>query len=114
MTKNQNLKDKLYDKIEKEFKEFTKSLQLLQPNEIIEKAYEIAIKQELTYVIQSDLFSDKEIKNLLAVDELLSECYCEWLKNEDSIIDSLYDTVMDFYRKKGAKNERIENTLKYI
>lgn len=103
MTKNQILKDKLYDKIEKEFKEFTESLQLLQPDEIIEKSYEIAIKQELTYVFQNDLFSEKEMEDFLKVDYLLSQCYCEWLGNDYSIIDILYDTVKDFYRKRGAK-----------
>ncbi|MFG6319298.1 MAG: DUF3848 domain-containing protein, partial [Clostridia bacterium] len=54
--------EKLNEKLEKEFKEFCEVLKTKTPEEIIERAYEITVKEELKdELINMDLH-DKEIE----------------------------------------------------
>ena len=73
----------------------------------IDKAYELTIKQEIIdSIIYDRTLSEKEIEILLKCDNVLDQCYDEWLKSDGNIRDTLnfvvderVDFIIDDYSK---------------
>jgi len=95
----ENLKEKLNNKLEKEYDEFIGELKQCKPEVIIERAYEKVTKGEMVDLIKNKDLESTEIKALLKTDNILSECYDEWLK-----CDGNFNEILDY-----AVDERIES-----
>ena len=95
------LKRELEEKISKELKDFKENLMQCEPKTIMDRAYELVTKEEMTYKITEKDYSISELKTLLGTDGILDECYDEWLDS-----DSNFNEVLEY-----AVNSRIESIL---
>lgn len=92
------MREKLYDKLEKEYLEYIDKLKQLTVNEVIDKSYETAIKNEITYYFKpkSEYFNDDQIRVLNKFDNPLEEIYDDWLRNDFGIGDVIKLSIDDF------------------
>ncbi|MCG4662402.1 DUF3848 domain-containing protein [[Clostridium] innocuum] len=95
----QQLKQQLNEKLQKEYDDFIERLKSLPPEQIIESSYEKVFKEEFMTTVQYKDLSKQEIKALLKMDYPLDSLYQEWLKNDLSYIPLIEDTVDDHMKK---------------
>lgn len=97
----ERLNIEIYNKLNKELKDFKEELTKLKPEDIINKAYEITIKEEFV-----DLFGGQPkydlhtLKALLQKDNALDYLYDDWYNEKNHgiselIEDNMYDTLED-------------------
>ena len=95
-----NYSDKLLQKLEEELKEFKSYIKEQGVDFAIDKAYELTIKQEIIdSIIYDRTLSEEEIEVLLKCNNVLDQCYDEWLKSDGNIRDTLnfvVDERVDF------------------
>ena len=114
MEQRNELKDLLYEKMSKEQDNFIEKLKHSSPEEIISKAYEKIMRDDILMLFDDDFLDTKQMKALLKLEYPLSACYDEWLKNDCSYMDMLRDTVDDFSKdlvnehEKAKKKKRFE------
>ena len=81
MKSNKTLLDELNNKLEKEYNEFIQEIIKLDPLSIINKTYEITLKQEIKDLyVDSDILDRYEIKALLERNNTLKYLYESWLE----------------------------------
>ena len=85
MEQRNELKDLLYEKMSKEQDNFIEKLKHSSPEEIISKAYEKIMRDDIMMLFDDDFLDTKQMKALLKLEYPLSACYDEWLKNDCSI-----------------------------
>jgi len=108
-----NYSDKLLQKLEHELKDFKEYVKEHGIDFAIDKAYELTIKQEIIdSIIYDRTLSEKEIEILLKCDNVLDQCYDEWLKSDGNIRDTLnfvvderVDFIIDDYSKDDEKTK---------
>ena len=108
-----NYSDKLLQKLEEELKEFKSYIKEQGVDFAIDKAYELTIKQEIIdSIIYDRTLSEEEIEVLLKCDNVLDQCYDEWLKSDGNIKDTLnfvvderVDFIIDNYSKDDKKTK---------
>ena len=108
--KDEQLKQRLIEKVEREYKQFVFNLKSCDKDTIIDKAYEKVCKEEMMYKIQDRNFETDELKALLNCKNVLNECYDEWMHNdggfnillEDSI-DERVGTITENFIEKNAR-----------
>jgi hypothetical protein len=90
------LKDTLMAKIEQEFNEYKQNLiKNFSPEEIIEKSYETAFKEETISILQGYILDRNEIKALLNTNKALDKMYQKYLNVETSMLGNATDIVRD-------------------
>ena len=112
--KENKMKDKLQNKIEKEYKDFIEELKTHSPKEIIDRAYEKVCKEEMMYTFSKLDLQPKEYKALLKFSNILDDCYDEWLKSdgnfnemlEYAVENSVEHIVADYKRAEKKKDVR--------
>lgn len=84
-------KQRLYGKLHTEYLSYQKGICGRSPEEVFEKAYEISVMQEIygNLLDTVPMMNMGQAEQLLAVQNLLSCLYQEWLKTEDSIQEEL-------------------------
>lgn len=86
----------LYEKLNKENKEYKNKISLLSPKEIIKSAYPIAIKEELVDLFYGgSRFSIRILKALLEKDNTLEYLYDKWLNADGGIHEIIVDSIED-------------------
>ena len=107
----EELRKKLNEKIDKEFNDFIAELRRCSSQVIIERAYEKVSKEEMIYKIKDKDYTITELKALLKKDNILEECYDEWLKadgnfNEflDYAVEKRIAIIVDNYKENIRKN----------
>lgn len=107
----EELRKKLNEKIDKEFNDFISELRGCSSQVIIERAYEKVSKEEMIYKIKDKDYTITELKALLKKDNILEECYDEWLKadgnfNEflDYAVEKRIAIIVDNYKENIRKN----------
>lgn len=110
MSKLEELKQKFDKKIDNEYKEFIEELKQCSPDVIIERAYEKVSKEEMIYKIKEKDYSVSDLKALLKSDDILDECYDEWLNSDGNFnelleypVDERIDSIIDDYRERKQK-----------
>lgn len=106
--KQEQLKQRLIDKVEREYKKFVFNLKSCDKDTIIDKAYEKVCKEEILSLIQYKTFETDELKAMLNCKNVLNECYDEWMHNdggfnillEDSIDERIGTITENFIEKK--------------
>ena len=106
MEQRNELKDLLYEKMSKEQDNFIEKLKHSSPEEIISKAYEKIMRDDILMLFDDDFLDTKQMKALLKLEYPLSACYDEWLKNDCSYMDMLRDTVDDFSKDLVKEHEK--------
>jgi hypothetical protein len=107
------LKAKLDCKIDKEFEDLLVELRNCKPQVILERAYEKVSKEEMIYKIKDKDYSINELKALLKTDNILQECYDEWLESDggfnqilEESIDNRIETIVEDYNKESKTKIR--------
>ena len=93
-----NIKDLteiLNQKLEREFKDFCNEMEEKKPKEIVKKAYEITVKEELKEEIKNMRLEEKEKAIMIDQNDLLTEFYHDWLNTDITLGESLRDTLED-------------------
>lgn len=92
------MREKLYEKITKEFKNYIKDLKTKDVDYIIDRSYETAIKEEMIYCFDpnSRYFSDEQIKILNKSSSPLNELYSDWISNDFSIGDEIRESINEY------------------
>lgn len=85
----------LYDKMKAELDKFIAELKTKSPEQIIELAYELTIKEDLLSIFENTDFSQEEAKALYSQKYPLDFLYQEWLSNDLTYMDQLRETVDD-------------------
>ena len=113
----EDLRDLLYQKASKEQDAFIEHLKTLPPEQIIDRSYEKAMRDDILMTFENDYMSEylseKQVKELLKLDCPLAACYAEWLDTDVSHMDILRDTI-DGYAKRlvEEKEEQKQNNKK--
>lgn len=85
----------LYDKMKPELDKFIAELKTKSPEQIIELAYELTIKEDLLSIFENTDFSQEEAKALYSQKYPLDSLYQGWLSNDLTYMDQLRETVDD-------------------
>ena len=101
----ENLRELLYEKASKEQDAFIEHLKTLPPEQIIEKAYEKVMRDDILITFEDDSLSDKQVEALAKLDYPLSVCYDEWQKTDVTYMDRLRDVVDDVANDLIKQNE---------
>ena len=75
MEQRNELKDLLYEKMSKEQDNFIEKLKHSSPEEIISKAYEKIMRDDILMLFDDDFLDTKQMKALLKLEYPLSACY---------------------------------------
>ena len=76
---NEELKNKLIEKLEREVNEFKDTLRGLSADEIMDNSYKLTCIIEMKdYLIYNKELSKFELKTLLKREDILEECYDDW------------------------------------
>ena len=104
-----DLTEILNQKLEKEFEEFCRKMEEKKPKEIVKKAYEITVKEELKEEIKNMRLAEKEKAIMIDQNDLLTEFYHDWLNTDvplgESLRDTLEDSVAMLTRYYGKQNK---------
>ena len=119
---NEELKNKLIGKLEKELAEFKDSLMELSSKEIIDSSYKITCMETIQdYLAYDKDYSKFELKTLLKREHILEECYDDWLDSDGSFreviefsVDDTIDLIRDNEVKKDDKNKKTEILVKIV
>lgn len=107
-TKNNNFDYLLEKKLEKEFNAFREKLKTKSPEEIIDKAYELIVKEEIKEELKNIKLHDQEKVIMIDQDDLLTEFYHDWLDTDvplgDVLKDTLEESVASLTRYYGKQN----------
>lgn len=102
----EKLKEKLFEKIEKEFEDFKQELKQKTPDEIIENAYKITTMDGIIGELKERSFDKDELKALLKEKDLLSEFYEDWRNADGKLCESVQypmedtiDIIVENYEK---------------
>lgn len=107
------LKQKLEKKMDNEYEDLVTELKQSTPEKILDRAYELVVKDEIRGQIKNMNLDESELKALIKEPDLLSECYEDW-KSADSqlgeivsytIIDTI-EIIEENYHKEVSKNTR--------
>lgn len=85
----------LYEKVQAEYDAFIEELKAKPTEEIIEKAYEKVMKEEMVGICEFANFEPKEAKAMYLEKYPLDRMYQDWLKSDVSYMDMLRDSVDD-------------------
>lgn len=105
--------DKLLQKLERELNKYKAYIKEQGVDFAIDKAYELTVKQEIIDCIayDSDL-SKEQIKALLKFDNVLENCYDEWLNADGNLREHLnysvnksVEHITDDFKKEKIKTK---------
>ena len=95
-----NIHDQLYEKVKSNFESFLDGLKLLNPEDIIEKAYETHFKREIYEFFESgDFLSDADVATLLSSNTPLQVLYEGWQNEEPRYLEHMRDSIVDTIRE---------------
>lgn len=89
-------KETLVDKIEQEFNVYKQQIiSNLSKEEIISKAFEISMKDEIRYLISAFTLEKKEIQALLKTDNILDTLYTKSAEGKANPLETFQDLVKE-------------------
>lgn len=107
-------KETLVDKIEQEFNVYKQQIiSNLSKEEIISKAFEISMKDEIRYLISAFTLEKKEVQALLKTDNILDTLYTKSAEGKANPLETFQDLVKEDisniaeeFEKNCLKNEK--------
>ena len=99
--------DLLYEKAQKEYDDLIAELKELPSEQVIERAYEKVIKENILCILEDSQRDQKEAKALYLEKYPLDRAYQDWLKSDVSetamLRDSIDDTAKDVVKERREK-----------
>lgn len=108
-TEIKELKERLYDKVVKELQDFKEKLKKESPEQIIQSSYKLLCMEEMKDYLTERDYSKFELKILVKREDLLEECYDDWLKcdgNFREVLEYSIDDTVDLIRDNEVKKQR--------
>lgn len=106
-----DIKEKLNMKLDNEYKNLCDELKRKSKEEIINRAYELTVKDELKEEIKNMDLYDKEILIMTEQKDLLNEFYYDWLNIDVPLGEVLRNTIEEsvatitrYYNKQNRFN----------
>lgn len=97
MNDTEKLSQQLYDKALNEMSAFLDDLKTKSPEEIIENAYKITVRQDLMMILESEDFSPYEIEVLANLEHPLQVLYEQWVSTEDRHMEDLRNSMQSYF-----------------
>ena len=89
-------KETLVNKIEQEFNVYKQQIiSNLSKEEIISKAFEISMKDEIRYLISAFTLEKKEVQALLKIDNILDTLYTKSAEGKTNPLETFQDLVRE-------------------
>ena len=85
----------LYEKVQAEYDAFIEELKRMTPEQVIDKAYQKVIKENMVMAIQDMELTPSEAKALCREKYPLDRMYQEWLDTDVSGMQMLKDSIDD-------------------
>lgn len=105
MTYRDELLEKLFDNMDEERNEMLGEIRLLSPDEIIAKAYEIVMKEDIYILLETENLSVKDLEVLTKNPYPLQSIYDSWMRTDYNHIDYLRENLHEYiYRHKKEKS----------
>ena len=95
MDKEVELRLTLGHNLEEEYKKFIEELKQKEPEQIVERAREKVIKEDIVYVINDENYPISVLKALVKKKNLLQEYYEKYLEDNCGDIDNIQDVLHD-------------------
>ena len=96
-------------KLAKEYRKFIRSLFSLNKREIINRSYEITVKEQIKDILKEMNLHEVEKEVLFLRDDLLAELYQDWIHYDatlkEPITDSVDKSISTILRNLGTKNK---------
>ncbi len=108
------IRNELYEKLEKEFRDFIEEMKNNEPEVIVNSAYQITMKEEFVSMFypESEQYDIEEIKALNKTKNPLEELYQGWMDSDAGIHSVLEDSVSitleDLVRQQKEKKKDLE------
>lgn len=96
---SEELRLEIYDRVNAEQEKFIEMLKAMPAEDIIERAYEKVIRDDILTMFDENSFSDSQIKALLEYKKPLAMCYTAWVHSHYSYMDIIRSSVKDFTGK---------------
>ena len=97
------IKEKLKEKLEEEYGDFLKSLEEMEPKEIIKASYEKVMKEDILYAMEENDLTGDQAEALLESQNPLEDIYQQWLKMDCSYMSDLKECIFDHASKLAEK-----------
>lgn len=94
-TKEQ-LAQQLYDRASQKLDAYIADLKTQTPDQIIDRAYEVSVKQDMLMVLEEHEFPQHELEELCKLEHPLDVIYNDWLHQDDSRMEELHRTIQDY------------------
>ena len=108
----ENLRQTLWEKAAKEQSDYIEHLKTLPPEQIIDRAYEKVMRDDILMSFEDDYLSDKQVAELIKLDYPLSACYDEWMDTDVSHMEMLRDTIDSYAKRLVEENEEQKQNKK--
>ena len=89
----EQLNTALYEKIYAEQQEFISSLKTMTPENIIQFAYELVIREDILLSLEENDLDEKQCKALLKEKESLNKLFSAWEKHEGDHMKEILDCI---------------------
>lgn len=109
----ENLRQTLWEKAAKEQSDYIEHLKTLPPEQIIDRAYEKVMRDDILITFEDDYLSDKQVAELIKLDYPLSACYDEWMDTDVSHMEMLRDTIDSYAKRLVEENEEQKKKKKH-
>ena len=94
MAEKEELESRLYERMSQENKAFIAELKSKPPDEIIRNAYEIACRENLVMLFETETsLSVRQLETLLEFEHPLAELYDDWLDRDTDEMDVLRSSI---------------------
>ncbi|MBR6802113.1 MAG: DUF3848 domain-containing protein [Eubacteriaceae bacterium] len=105
MTYRDELLEKLFDNMDAGRNEMLSEIRLLSPDEIISKAYEIVMKEDIYILLETENLSVKDLEVLTKNPYPLQSIYDSWMRTDYNHMDILRDNLNEYiYRHRKEKS----------
>lgn len=88
-------KNSLDEKLDNEFTSFCENVKTKSPQEILNSAYEITVKEEIKDSLKSMDLYPLEVSDLLKQKDILSEFYHDWLNVDTPLSEVLENSIQE-------------------
>jgi len=94
MTEEQKerMAQQLYDRAAQELNDYITELKTQTPEQIIDRCYEVSVKQDMVMILEEHDFPPQELEVLAALEHPLEVIYQDWLARDDSRMEELTNT----------------------
>lgn len=109
-------RDKLDEKLDKEYQNFLEEIRSASKDKILSSSYELTIKEEIRLLIKSMDLHPKEVNLMLNIENILHEFYIDWLDIDIdlgevlsySVNDSIASVTKNYNLKEKQNKEEME------